>query len=85
MPRIDDYKQARAISVKELSRMDPEVIARFSGARIRIEDPDVTALSINFLKKDISMSWPEMEFSSDGVFFRRGIDRGRMDLLSGHA
>ncbi len=66
MPRIDDYKQARAISVEELSMIDPDIIARFSGAKIRREDPDITALSINFLKKDLFISWPELRFSSEG-------------------
>ena len=35
MARIDDYKQARAISKKSLLEKDPGIIADFSGAELK--------------------------------------------------
>lgn len=63
MARIDDFKQARAISVQELSRIEPDIIAKYSGARKKRSDNNIGVLSLEFLNKSIMISWPEIAFS----------------------
>jgi len=64
MARIDDFIQARALSMRELSGKDIDSIARFSGATIKNDSAGIPgSLSIKFLNRDIIISWPEMEFS----------------------
>lgn len=66
MPRIDDYKQARALTKKELSEKDPDLVAKFSGASIRNDSQGSRVLLLNFLNRDFSISWPDLEFSYKG-------------------
>ena len=63
MARIDDFKQAREISRKELLQYDPEFIARYSGVEIIKEKNKINALSLRFLNRNINISWPDMDFS----------------------
>lgn len=63
MARIDDFKQAREISRKELLQYDPEFIARYSGIDIINEKNEINALSLRFLNRNINISWPNMNFS----------------------
>ena len=63
MARIDDFKQARALSKKELSENDPEIIANLSGGTVKRDNHGVIAISLKFLNKFINISWPDIEFS----------------------
>lgn len=65
MARIDDFKQARAISINELQQYDPELIAEYSGAEILKADSEVKSLKLDFLNRDITISWPDMEISCE--------------------
>ncbi len=64
MPRIDDYKQALNLGREDLSGKDPDLLATLSGAVIRKDKQGNTAISLNFLNRDITLSWPALEFSS---------------------
>lgn len=63
MPRIDDYRQALELGRKKLSGKDLDLIASFSGAEIHRDKQGRTWLCLNFLNREILMSWPELEFS----------------------
>ncbi len=63
MARIDDFKQAKALSKEELLNYDPEVIARYSGVELKKEGNELKALCLNFLNRNIIISWPEMDFT----------------------
>lgn len=65
MARIDDFKQAREISRKELLKYDPELIAQYSGVEIKKAGNETEFLSLRFLNRNINISWPDMEFSYD--------------------
>ncbi len=67
MARIDDYRKAVELGKKELMGKDPKQIAHRSGA-ICDEGDDGTALSIDFLNRNIVVSWPELDFryTTDG-------------------
>ena len=63
MPRIDDFKQARSLSREDLVEKDPDLIANYSGAVIQADSQGNRAFSLNFLNKDLVISWPDLEFS----------------------
>ena len=63
MARIDDYNQALDLGKKGLSNKAPDIIAGFAGADIRREEGGSSSLCLNFLNKEIHISWPDFEFS----------------------
>lgn len=64
MARIDDFIQARALSIKELAEKDVNSVARFSGSVLNHKgEGRLISLSIRFLNRDMIISWPDMEFS----------------------
>jgi hypothetical protein len=63
MARIDDFIQAKAISARELSVIEPDLIAECSGGKISRNSNGKPSLLLNFLNKETIISWPEMEFS----------------------
>ncbi len=63
MARIDDFKQAKELSKKDLLQYDPEKIAEYSGVELKKEGDELKALCLNFLNRNIIISWPDMEFS----------------------
>jgi hypothetical protein len=63
MARIDDFKQAKELSKKELLTLDPEFIARYAGAEIVKDGSKTEALNLQFLNRKLIISWPNMEFS----------------------
>ncbi|MDB9823253.1 DUF3786 domain-containing protein [Deltaproteobacteria bacterium] len=67
MARIDDFKQARALSIKDLSEMDPDLIANLSGASIESDAGGVKALSLKCLNRELTISWPDLEFLYEGT------------------
>ena len=66
MPRIDDYIQARELSIKSLAEKDPDDIAHFAGAVIRKDDQGRRTLLIKFLNRKLVFSWPGLESSFEG-------------------
>lgn len=66
MPRIDDYRQAREISRKELSQEDPDAISRFSSAVLRKDDDGKRVLTLTFLNRALLITFPDMEISYKG-------------------
>ena len=63
MPKIDDYKQAEEFGRNELTGKNPDLVASFSGAVLHRDSDDKAWFSLNFLNKEIVVSWPELEFS----------------------
>ena len=63
MPRIDDYKQALDLGKKDLADKNPDLLASSSGAMIGRDKQGNTSLSLDFLKREINISWPELAFS----------------------
>ena len=66
MPRIDDYKQALELGRKDLADKNPDLLASFSGAVIERDKQGNSAFSLNFLNREIILSWPELEFVQEG-------------------
>jgi hypothetical protein len=67
MPRIDDYKQALELGRKDLADKNPDLLASFSGAVIERDKQGNSAFSLNFLNREIILSWPELEFVQEGL------------------
>lgn len=63
MARIDDYKQAMALSKEELSEKNIDIIAERSGSIIHTDSEGAGALSLTFLNRELALSWPELDFS----------------------
>lgn len=63
MARIDDFKQARELSKTELLQRDPDVIAEYSGVKLVKKDNETSTLILNFLNRNINISWPELGIS----------------------
>ena len=63
MARIDDYKQALALGKKELSGKDPSLIAGYAGADMLGDEEENPCICLDFLNKEILVSWPDLEFS----------------------
>jgi hypothetical protein len=63
MPRIDDFKQAREISWKELSSKEIDSVSRFSGAAIREDEKGKKGFTMNFLNRTLLITWPDIQFS----------------------
>lgn len=63
MARIDDYMQARDLSIKELEARDVESIAQFSGSLLNNNGEGQRDLLLRFLNRDVNISWPGLTFS----------------------
>ena len=63
MPRIDDYKQALDLAKKGLSQRDPHLLADLAGALIHTDSQGNKMMSLNFLNKEITMTWPGLDVS----------------------
>jgi hypothetical protein len=66
MPRIDDYKQALELGRKDLADKDPDLLASYSGAVLERDKQGNSRLFMNFLNREIMVSWPELEFIHKG-------------------
>ncbi|MBW1854297.1 MAG: DUF3786 domain-containing protein [Deltaproteobacteria bacterium] len=62
MPRIDDFKQAKELTKKELSGKDPDLIATLSGAVIHRNDQGDISFSLDLINRDVIISWPDLQF-----------------------
>lgn len=65
MARIDDYEQALALVQEELSKMNPDQIAKFSRAELYHSSEEKKSFSLHFLKEEITISWPGLLVSSN--------------------
>jgi hypothetical protein len=63
MARIDDYKQALALGKYELSSKDQNEIAGYAGADLRGGEEGNFCICLDFLSKQVLISWPDLEFS----------------------
>lgn len=63
MARIDDYKQARTLSKQELPEKDLDLIAGYSGSVTQTDGQGIKSLFLNFLDRELAVSWPELDFS----------------------
>ena len=63
MARIDDFKQAKELSKKELLQYDPEIITRYAGVEIKKTENEIESLVLKFLNRDINVTWPDMDFT----------------------
>jgi hypothetical protein len=66
MARIDDYRKAVELGKKALEGRDPKQIAGFSGAGFEADSEESSLLSLNFLGKEVTISWPDLGCSFKG-------------------
>jgi hypothetical protein len=62
MPRIDDYKQARELGIKQLLDKNPDLVAKLSGAGLRRDKAGQISLSLRFQNQEITVTWPDFRF-----------------------
>jgi hypothetical protein len=62
MPRIDDYKQARELGVKQLLDKNPDLVASFSRAQIDRTKEGRVDLSFAFSNRKVRITWPNFKF-----------------------
>ena len=66
MPRIDDYKQALELGRKDLADKNLDLLASYSGAVVEKNKQGNSILFLNFLNREIMLSWPELDFAYKG-------------------
>lgn len=68
MARIDDFKNALALTQKMFGEFDPETVAENSGAEIKKISPEEFQLNLRMFNKDYRISWPKgiIEMLSQG-------------------
>ena len=64
MARIDDYQQALTLVQEELSGVYPDQIANLSGVELLQSSQGEKFFSLNFLEKEIVISWPDLAVSA---------------------
>jgi hypothetical protein len=64
MARIDDYQQALGLVREELSKKNPDQVAGLSRAELLQNSKGEKSFSLNFLKKEITISWPDLVVST---------------------
>ena len=62
MARIDDYTQAFELGKEELLDKDADLVARYSGAEIKKDETGRKKLTLNFLGRPVTISWPDLAF-----------------------
>jgi hypothetical protein len=63
MARIDDYKTAVELSKKDLKDKNPKRIADQSGADFDTDSGGNAFLTLDFLKKKVIITWPDLDFT----------------------
>ncbi len=64
MARIDDYLQALALVREELSKKNPDQVAGLSRTELLQNSKGDKSFSVNFLKEEITISWPDLVVST---------------------
>jgi hypothetical protein len=65
MPRIDDYKQARELGVRQLLGKNPDLVARLSGADVRRDREGKMSLSLSFQNQKVTVTWPDFRIQNE--------------------
>ena len=63
MPRIDDYIKAVELGKKELKDKNPKRIAGLSGAEFEADSDGNAMLTLSFLGRNVSITWPDLELA----------------------
>ncbi len=66
MPRIDDYRKAVELGKKDLKDKNPKRIADLSGADFVVDSEGKVVIILNFLNRDVVITWPDLRFSYAG-------------------
>jgi hypothetical protein len=67
MARIDDYRAAVELGRKGLAGKNPKRVADQTGARFTLSDDNKAALILEFLHRDVSISWEDLGISFKGT------------------
>ncbi|HUU41136.1 MAG TPA: DUF3786 domain-containing protein [Desulfatiglandales bacterium] len=65
MARIDDYKRALEIAEEELSRRNPLLVCRLSGASFAEKEGEPDTIELKFLNRIFAITWPDLLFRRD--------------------
>jgi hypothetical protein len=63
MPRIDDYKKAVELGKKELKGKNPKRVGDLSGAGFEADSNGNAVLTIGFLNREVSITWPDLKIA----------------------
>jgi hypothetical protein len=63
MPRIDDYRQALELGKQAISKKDPDLVSRLSGAHLHTGPQGNKKITLSFLNRGIIITWPDLGFS----------------------
>jgi len=66
MARIDDYKKAAELARADLTEKNPKRIANLSGASFEADANGKACIGLEFLARDITLTWPELDISFKG-------------------
>ena len=62
MPRVDDYRHAVELGRKALLEKEPAIIADVAGAVLHKDSQGNKTLSLQYLNRDITFTWPDLRF-----------------------
>jgi hypothetical protein len=65
MARADDYKEAVQIASTQLRSRDPHHVCRLAGALCTEKGGQPCGITLTFLGRTITMSWPDLAFHQD--------------------
>ena len=64
MARVDDYQLACDMARKELAPKKPDLLAGYAGASFQRSDKGKTWFVLNFLGRNITVTWPDLFFTA---------------------
>jgi hypothetical protein len=65
MARADDYRMALEITEREIRKRNPLQLCRLSGALFTGQEGDSAVITLRFLNRTITITWPDLSFSQD--------------------
>ena len=65
MARADDYRMALKITEREIRKRNPLQLCRLSGALFTGQEGDSAVITLRFLNRTITITWPDLSFSQD--------------------
>ncbi len=66
MARVDDYKNAVNLARDALAEKNPKRVADLSGARFETDPGGGVTLTLDFLNREMAVTWPDLDFSIKG-------------------
>lgn len=66
MARVDDYNEAFELGRRALEGTDPGVLAGLAGAGLLETSEERTSMSLNFLGREVVVSWPDLDIRPAG-------------------